>query len=163
VTVEVRRATRGDIAALRRLLSISWHIVYDVHAGREAVDDLIRSSLTDRLLARQIDTEIVLVSLDPAGEIRGCLFARLSDDVARIGRLYVDPRLHRHGHGRALVAALDRLTGSREIELTVVADNTPARAFYVGEGFAEVGRTSFSFAGVDVATRVLRRPPRTGK
>lgn len=60
-------------------------------------------------------------------------------EAEEIPALYIDPDARRQGGGRALLAdakaAQDRLT------LWAFQSNTPARAFYAAEGFAELRRT----------------------
>jgi putative acetyltransferase len=51
-----------------------------------------------------------------------------------IGALFVDPRRHRSGIGRALVEWAQTLRG--ELEVEVFAENVLGRAFYAGMGFA---------------------------
>jgi len=55
-----------------------------------------------------------------------------------IGALFVDPRHHGTGIGRALVGHAAALRGSLDVE--VYEANTAARAFYAACGFVETGR-----------------------
>lgn len=63
-----------------------------------------------------------------------------------ITTLYVQPRHHGKGIGRALLeAGLDqaRVAGSPSVWLTTNSENTPAIGFYLAYGFEKVGETHF--------------------
>lgn len=71
---------------------------------------------------------------EQAGTVVG--FIALLGDL--VGGLFVDPRVHRSGAGRALVSDALRRKGRLEVE--VYAANAGARAFYAACGFVETGR-----------------------
>ncbi len=83
-------------------------------------------------------------------ERRGAVVGFVSLLGNEVGGIFVTPRYHGRGIGRAL---MDRARGSREfLELDVFEANAVGRAFYAAYGFAVVGER------VDEATgeRVLR-------
>jgi ribosomal protein S18 acetylase RimI-like enzyme len=157
VTIAIRSARKADSAALRVLLSRAWRDAYAPRVGHEAVRKLIAEALSDTCLGDQIGRDHVLVACDADGTLSGCLFARLLPQRVEIGRLYVDMNAKRRGIGRALIYHLAGTAGPRPIELTVVADNLEARAFYEALGFTQIGTKSFDFAGVPIPTLVLER------
>lgn len=73
------------------------------------------------------------------GELAGAISWRFEDGTLDIHRLVVDPRRSRQGLGRALVRAA--LAAESEAVRAIVqtgADNAPARALYLREGFEHV-------------------------
>jgi ribosomal protein S18 acetylase RimI-like enzyme len=157
VTYAVRPAGLSDIADLRDLLAHAWQDVYSPRVGATAVATLVRDSLTDTCLGAQIERDHVLVATAQDHAMLGCLFARLLPNRVEVGRLYVDGRAQRRGVGRTLIETLAATAGRRPIELTVVADNNAARAFYQALGFERIGERTFDFAGVAIPTLVLER------
>ncbi|MBN2906852.1 MAG: GNAT family N-acetyltransferase [Rhodobacteraceae bacterium] len=70
--------------------------------------------------------------------------AGLSD--VEISTLYVQPRHHAKGVGKRLLNAAFqhcREIGAGSVWLTTNAQNAPAIAFYLAQGFEEVGKTRF--------------------
>jgi ribosomal protein S18 acetylase RimI-like enzyme len=89
----------------------------------------------DAVLVREIylpKAEIVVAESE--GRLAG--FVALLD--AFIGGLFVDPRLHGQGIGRALVGAAAKLHG--DLLVDVYSENAGALAFYRRLGFVETGR-----------------------
>jgi ribosomal protein S18 acetylase RimI-like enzyme len=73
------------------------------------------------------------------GELAGAISWRLEDGTLDIHRLVVDPHRSRQGIGSALVRAA--LAAEPEAARAIVqtgAENTPARALYLREGFEHV-------------------------
>lgn len=66
------------------------------------------------------------------------LAAFIARDGARIHALYVHPRAQRQGLARALLN--DAKREQHWLHLHVVANNHPALAFYIAQGFAEHAR-----------------------
>jgi ribosomal protein S18 acetylase RimI-like enzyme len=159
VTLQIGPATGADLAALREVLTRAWHDVYAPRVGVEAVNRLVREALDQACLRAQLTRDHVLVARDEGRIVLGCLFARLLPTRVEIARLYVDTHAKRRGVGRALIEHLAATAGDRPIELTVVADNLEARAFYQALGFQRIGARAFDFAGVSIPTLVLERTP----
>ncbi|WP_165571191.1 GNAT family N-acetyltransferase [Paracoccus nototheniae] len=77
-----------------------------------------------------------------------------------ISTLYVQPRHHGRGLGRALLArGLDhaRASGAPSVWLTTNAENAPAIAFYLRQGFRNVGTTLFRIRDQAYPNDVFRR------
>lgn len=102
----------------------------------------------------------------------GFALARVAADEAEILSIGVAPGWRRRGVARQLVAAVSvraAESGARRLFLEVAADNHPARALYLREGFAQVGRRPryYRRAGKAVDALVLARaltagPPPSG-
>lgn len=78
-----------------------------------------------------------------AGAPAGLALARVAADEAEILSIGVLPDRRRRGTARALlagVAARAAEAGATRLFLEVAADNRAARALYLREGFAQVGR-----------------------
>jgi ribosomal protein S18 acetylase RimI-like enzyme len=73
------------------------------------------------------------------GRLVGAVSWRLVGDTLDIHRIVVDPEWFRLGVGRALVrAALVAEPSAARAIVQTGADNEPARALYLGEGFEEI-------------------------
>lgn len=94
------------------------------------------------------------ITADSPAPVEGCFPTELST-------LYVQPRHHGKGIGKALLdAALDhaRTTGSPTIWLTTNSENTPAIGFYLAQGFEKVGTTHFRIQDAAYLNDVFRSP-----
>lgn len=82
---------------------------------------------------------VIRVSFDSTAPIEGC------SDV-EISTLYVQPRHHGKGIGKRLLQAAFQLCRAKAVPsvwLTTNAENDPAIAFYLAQGFQHVGDTYF--------------------
>jgi ribosomal protein S18 acetylase RimI-like enzyme len=127
----IRDATSADELALRALDRQIWSWLHTPFELREGSFD------TEGVLVHETDGEI-------AGYVKlGLLWPRESvAHVREIKALAVDARFHRHGIGRALMAAASeraRAAGARKVTLRVLGHNAPARALYTACGFEVEG------------------------
>ncbi len=93
-----------------------------------------------------------------AAEPLGFALARAAAGEAEILTIGVLAVARRRGAGRALVAAIEAEAGARgaaELFLEVADDNHAARALYLSQGFAQVGRRPAYYGQRDAL--VLRR------
>lgn len=77
------------------------------------------------------------------GRIAAWAAASLVLDEAELLIIGTDPEFRRRGIARALMRALERrlaAAGAASLFLEVRESNAPARALYLSEGFAEIGR-----------------------
>ncbi|EEW60782.1 acetyltransferase, gnat family [Ruegeria sp. TrichCH4B] len=68
------------------------------------------------------------------------------DHQTEVATLYVQPRHHGKGIGRALLSAGMRAAqeaGAASVWLTTNSENAPAIAFYLAQGFERIGITQF--------------------
>lgn len=94
----------------------------------------------------------VRVAHGSAAPVDGC-----SD--LEIATFYVQPRHHGTGIGKRLLgAALDhcRAAGGASVWLTTNAENDPAIAFYLRQGFEQVGETHFRIGDQGYLNNVYR-------
>ncbi|MGW4475767.1 GNAT family N-acetyltransferase [Nonomuraea sp. NPDC004354] len=124
-----------DLEPDRTLLDLQ-HAAYAVEAEligddripplRETLDDLIAAPLAWR------------GAFDDEGMLVGAVAWTETDDLVDIDRLVVDPRAHRQGIGRTLVAELlDRADG-RTTVVSTGRGNVPARTLYERLGFTRI-------------------------
>jgi [ribosomal protein S18]-alanine N-acetyltransferase len=102
------------------------------------------------------------------GEALGFVMVRAIAGEAEIISLGVRPERRRHGLGRRLLAAGSAeaaLRGTQRLFLEVAADNLPARALYLGSGFAQIGRREnyYRRPGGETAALVLARDITVGR
>lgn len=100
----------------------------------------------------------------PDGRLAGYVFCAFAGGEVHVHKIAVDPLLRRQGIARLLmdeVLDLSARIAAEEIYLEVRPSNLPARNFYTGLGFREVGRRSAYYAdGEDalVLSLFLPRP-----
>ncbi|ABA79787.1 GNAT family N-acetyltransferase [Rhodobacter sphaeroides] len=88
-----------------------------------------------------------------AAPVSGC-------STLEIATLYVQPRHHRRGLGRALLEqglAYARQASAPSVWLTTNSENAPAIAFYLEQGFEKVGTTHFNIGDQAYLNDVFRR------
>lgn len=81
----------------------------------------------------------IRVSLESTAPVTGC------SDI-EISTFYIQPRHHGKGIGKRLLEAACqycRKMGSTSVWLTTNAENDPAIAFYLAQGFEKIGETNF--------------------
>jgi ribosomal-protein-alanine N-acetyltransferase len=91
-------------------------------------------------------------------EPAGFALARAAAGEAEILTIGVLAEARRRGCGRALIAAIEaeaKARGAAELFLEVADDNLAARALYLAQGFAQVGRRPAYYGARDAL--VLRR------
>lgn len=94
------------------------------------------------------DSRRVLLAYDATGAV-GYGSIMVAGDTADVQRIAVSPGSRRHGHARALLAALlgaARDRGARRILLEVEATNVPAVGLYEAFDFLAIGRREHYYA-----------------
>jgi ribosomal-protein-alanine N-acetyltransferase len=102
---------------------------------------------------------VVFVS-ESDGKVTGFLIGRHVVDEAEVLNLAVAPQARRRGEGGALLkAATDEFLarGAKRGYLEVRESNTAAIAFYVKNGFSQVGRRSGYYRDPDEAAVVMEK------
>lgn len=124
---------------LRPIGPFDLDCVAALHAA-SFVDDPWSASAIAAILATPGSFGILAISgAGPAGFLLG----RVAADEAEILSIGVVPAMRRRGVARRLIAAAAAeaaQSGARRLFLEVAADNRAARALYLREGFAQVGR-----------------------
>ncbi|SJZ61226.1 FR47-like protein [Enhydrobacter aerosaccus] len=164
--IRIRRAIRGDAAAIGRVHVETWQSAY---AGLlpdmmlAGMSDVRQSALWARALSDPQETRGVFVADDEEMGVVGfgsCGPVRdmpegLDGTETRVGEvylLYVEPDFQNQGLGRRLLDAMFRqlqADGYDTVILWMLAEN-PTRFFYEGLGGALVGQRTDTFAGTDV-------------
>ena len=162
----LRDATPSDAASLAAL-SIEVCVGTYLRRGVGAVfaDCVLGTYTPERMRALIADPgQIVLVSCNeegPDGYVRIASEAAAPLPACRgaeIATLYVQPRHHGRGIGRALLDEAFARCRARGIDaawLTTNAENAPALGFYRRIGFRIVGRTDFVIDGAGYPNEVL--------
>ena len=135
--LHIRRAVRGDLAAMLRIEQASF-------ADPWTVDSFATALSLDRMRVLVAESaERGRERGDAAAEVLGYVVALVVGPEAEIADLAVAPEARRQGIGRALlegsVAEL-RAAGVRTVYLEVRESNRAARALYDAHGFESVGR-----------------------
>lgn len=150
----LRKAQKSDASSLAAISIEVWIGTYLKHGVSAFFADYALSEFTapksERLVADP--NQFILVSENNEG-IDG--FIRVSSGSAapvsgcssvEISTFYVQPRHHGKGIGKKLLDAAFahcRKVGATSVWLTTNAENAPAIAFYLKQGFEHVGETHF--------------------
>ena len=133
--VQIRRAVRGDLAAMLRIERASFSDPW-------TEETLATALFLERMLVLVAD-ETGEAPEDGAPRLVGYVVALIVAPDAEIADLAVAPGGRRRGVGRALLArVMDEMT-EREVQtvhLEVRESNLAARALYDSSGFRAVGR-----------------------
>ena len=124
----IRRATVADAAAMAAVERSAAHAPWS------------EASLADSL---RVATTLAWVALDAEAVVVGHLLCSLAVDEGEVLELAVRKDRQRSGFARTLLRAAYaawRDGGARRAFLDVRADNTPAIALYVSEGWSPCGR-----------------------
>ena len=103
IPTQITRAGSGDAAdilALQKLSYLSEAEIYDDHELPPLTQTL------GEIAAEMLES--VTLKLVASGRIIGSVRARETDEVVRIGRLIVHPDFQGRGHGRRLLAAIEK-------------------------------------------------------
>lgn len=142
----IRTAGARDLEAIRELLVETWHDTYDAIYGRERVTEITDDWHSIAALKARVDkpnSEFVVA--DDGTRICGMAFASLRDEgkTVMLHQLYVRPSEQGKGVGGLL---LDEVEGAfpdaATVRLEVEEANAGAVAFYLAQGFSQVGRTA---------------------
>lgn len=164
--IRIRRAARGDAAAIGRVHVETWQATYAgllPDAMLVAMSDVRQSAWWSQLLADPGEARGVFVADDQEAGVVGfgsCGPVRdppegLDGREFRVGEvytLYVEPDFQNLGLGRQLLGALFRQLKADRCDTAVLwmlAEN-PTRFFYEGLGGERVGERTDTMAGVDV-------------
>lgn len=167
--VELRPAVAADVAALAAFAAHSFEATYG-HLNRpEDTRAFIATAYAPAALAAEIaDPAVVTLLLRVEGSLLG--FAQMqrrtpprwvaasSGAALALDRFYIDDRWHGHGLAQRLLAAVvgaARQQGAAALWLTVWERNPRARAFYLKQGFVDVGQTVFVVGEDHQSDRVL--------
>jgi ribosomal protein S18 acetylase RimI-like enzyme len=144
--VFIRTAGARDLEAIRALLVETWHDTYDAIYGRERVTEITDDWHSIAALTERLDkpNSEFIVADDGAG-IRGMAFASLRDDgkTVMLHQLYVSPAQQGKGVGGLLLDEIEAaFPDADKVRLEVEEANATAVAFYLAQGFSQVGRTA---------------------
>lgn len=138
----IEEGTRDDIAAVRRLADATWRAYYPGIIPLPQIDYMLARGYSDEALAKFVDADgagLALARVD--GELAGFAAWLRADEPAttKLDKLYVLPRVHGRGVGRALIAHVEaaaRRDGARTLILCVNKGNAKAIAAYRACGLA---------------------------
>ena len=139
--MRIEQMTDGDHAEVGALLRACFEWLAD----REGFTDRQREFLVGprssaETLRQESQERPHIVARDADGTIMGMAAVRENE----VARLYVHPRCHGKGVGKALFAAAEsmiREAGFTEVTVAALVEN--AAAFYRAQGMREVGRQAY--------------------
>jgi ribosomal protein S18 acetylase RimI-like enzyme len=143
--VHIRKAELADAEAVTKLVNRA----YRPEAGSEGWTHESALVSGDRIdqdkVATAIRSSIVLVGSNERGLV-GCVQVEITDRVARIGMLAVDPSLQTLGIGKLLLAHAEELAvqkfNAQVGVLVVIAARTELMEFYLRRGYSKTDELS---------------------
>ena len=167
--MEIRPALPAEAAALAGLGARLFRGAYAGQVPEPDIEVYLAAAFTPAAQVREITAAgaAVLVAADAGGlaayaQLRTSAppLARADPRSLEIARFYLDPRLQGTGLASRLMAAcLDwgRERGQATVWLQVWELNSRAIAFYLKEGFADAGQTTFQVGNILYRDRVMTR------
>jgi GNAT superfamily N-acetyltransferase len=170
LTVEIRAATAEDVLSISAL---AIYVFLDTYATEGIRPDLAREVFSeysaDVFLSRLTSSnsvEIYLAEID--GHIVG--FAEIDcaakcavvgmDGGVEIAKLYVQPKFHSQGVGKALLGSVEQRARDldlKQIWLTAWTGNLNAIGFYDHCGFSDIGRVNFNIEDQNYENRLFTK------
>lgn len=173
--ISFRTATPSDALCIGVLGTQVFLETYAVEGVRpEVAREVLEHFSTETIAALLADPATTFLVAESAGHL--VAFAQMTFGAAHqlvaaehpveVHRLYVHGRFSGRGIGSALLRRAESLAaekGASVIWLTAWAENHKARAFYVRQGYQDVGASVYVYEGDEYATRVFVRalPPVT--
>ena len=146
-------ATRDDIPTVQRLADVVWRAYYPGILPAGQIDYMLEHGYATGVLetfVRDDGAGLALARADGVAAGFAAWYRPGEPATTKLDKLYVLPRLHGHGIGRALiahVAAAARRDGSRTLILSVNKGNAKAIAAYRAIGFSTRAATVVDIGG----------------
>ena len=163
IATPIETATIQDVPAIQRVADWSFHAAYADLLEPALIDALLSEwYATERLREQIADPQSVFLVARHGGRVRGYVNVDPHETPGAyfLSRLYVEPSLWGEGVGTELLgAACRRLDGDLErLDLTVLAGNERAIAFYERRGFEHVATETTSLGPTEVEEHVYSKP-----
>jgi GNAT superfamily N-acetyltransferase len=145
--------TAGDIATVQRLADATWRAYYPGIIPDAQIDYMLaRGYAIDALerFVRDPGAGLALARVDGEDVGFACWYRPDEPATTKLDKLYVLPRLHGQGVGRALIAHVEsaaRRDGARTLILAVNKGNAKAIAAYRACGFSTREATVVDIGG----------------
>lgn len=143
----ISTATRGDIAALNRLVNSAYRGETS-RKGWTTEADLLDGIRTDPEALKDMMEQpgaVILKCTDSKGELRGCVFLKKTETQLYLGMLTVSPELQGGGIGKKLLEASEQYAREHDctrIVMTVISIRDELIAWYERKGFRTTGEKS---------------------
>ena len=164
--LHLRTATKFDASSLAPLSIEVWLGTYLRRGVTKFFADFVLSRFSTARFEMMIEDDrewlclsqnddgidcYIRITTDVSGPIEGC-------GTTEISTLYVQPRHHGQGIGKALLMRVleqCRTSGAETVWLKTNAENTPAIGFYLAMGFKQIGVTPFHIQNEAYENKVL--------
>lgn len=138
--VQIISAREGHLPAIAKLAHLIWHDCYPGIITREQIDYMLTRMYSVETLQAELRCGIRYERLLIDGDLSG--FASFGPaeqtEVIKLHKLYLNPKQHGHGFGRALLKHCEneaRKLGALLLTLNVNKHNVKAIAMYQRNGF----------------------------
>ncbi|CAN5279184.1 GNAT family N-acetyltransferase [soil metagenome] len=134
-------ATLEDVPAIRQMAVFTWWTVYPAILSANQIEYMLDELYNEEILKEFIQTEkqTFLILSEDDGPKGFAAYGPLpeNDDIFKIYKIYVLPKNHSMGYGKALLSKVADIAieaGKKLLELNVNRNN-PAKLFYERFGF----------------------------
>lgn len=133
--VEVRRAGRGDLAAIARIAEVAHWETYSELLDPGTISALLRRDFSPGALRRRLLSTRILVA-EEDGRVLGFAEAHLERDHVCLRGLAADPPERHAGVGARLLAGVRDLAPGWPVCTDVLLGCLPVEGYLEGHGFA---------------------------
>lgn len=133
--MEVRRAGRGDLAAIARVAEAAHWDAYSGLLAPATVSELLRRDFSPGSLRRRLLSSRILVA-EETGRVLGFAEAAVEGDHICLTGLAVDPKRRRVGVGARLLASVRDLAPDLPVSADVVLGCLAVEGYLEAQGFA---------------------------
>jgi N-acetylglutamate synthase-like GNAT family acetyltransferase len=159
--VEVRPATREDVAAVADVAEAAWYAAYAGFVGDETIREGLSAGYAGDRLREVIERDAVdFLVADDGGVVGFASATREWSDEVRLRTLYVDPDRWDEGVGTALLEGILNRARERDadrVRASAFVDNHAGTAFLEAGGFEAVDTVDTSFGDEVHRERVYAR------
>lgn len=150
MTLAVRRATEGDIEAIRAIAAAAWRDTYAGLLRPETIEGFIAGSYSVANMERRITSTFVAV--DGAEVIAFAGAIQLADHVDLVA-IYTLPARRGQGAGSLLLSAVREAFAGQAISADVLDGNRKGEIFYEARGFVPREQLEAELLGEPVIER----------
>ncbi|MGD9582715.1 MAG: GNAT family N-acetyltransferase [Lysobacterales bacterium] len=158
--VDIRRAEKSDIAAIKAVLAVTWRDTYSTFLSEASIAKVTAEWHSLRVLEAEVarPSTYIGVATIASSEVVGMISAHSQGEVLFVARMYVLPEFQRQGIGeRMMNEACRAFSQTRRLRLEVEEQNPKGRAFYRKAGFRAVETRGDDIAGTKLNLIVMEK------
>lgn len=157
MNVLIRKAELKDIEAIQQIAKVSWNETYKELIPKSIQKKFLKEAYSDDFMLKRVQQTYLMVAEDEyKNEIVGFANAFTKDHVAKLGAIYLFPKLQGKGIGTKLLTVLiEQLKAIKEIHVEVEKGNLVGETFYIAKGFKVVKEYEDDLFGHKLQTKKM--------